>query len=815
MRRKIAFAIAAAFLISITAACDGAKSGLSKSASLFGAEDYVWQTEYYQLQSGVTQMLRPMLTDDTVYFFNEIMTEGSLDIKGSAATLPTLVLQLFSIKTDGTELRAIDGFTSTPLPENATLGSYFRLSAAAFADDKSIYIAETGNFGYYDRDHKWIDDIVSVVRKIDPATGNDALKIDFEAVRQEFPNFEVSHLIAATDGTLVVAGDYLRKETNRHSILFSLFDGEGNQKTVYELDAGNNGTLRDLILLPDGSPAALIVNGEGVNELRPIDVNTGEPGKSAGELPYRFENVVWSMKDGEYVSQLSGGLDCAKLGDTVGSELLTWLDCEIYSIQIDPIGIVGEDGVLCLSQIYDYAYNIILEFVVIKKVPKEEARKTVLTLACNAVTYNINLLTFQFNRYNPDYRIKILDYSKYNSRNDQTAGINMLNIDLSNGSIPDMLALDGLPYETYASKELFENLYPYIDADAELGGRDGVVPAILKASESPGGELYQISPEFDIRTVRANSKYAGLENSWSLDEFNAILKANPQMSLFGNSVSRYDILQQILQVSMDEFVNLKTGEVRFESPEFIQLIAFAKQFPDTANEDYFTVVDAEKSNIDSGEQLAGVAIINDVREFMWDLTLIGGNCVYKGFPCAGGNGSSFHLYKSLAMTKACSDKKGAWTFMRNILGTDHQREVAWDLPTNKQLFDERFEGLLAINYKVPIYDENGELIPPDLSEIGPYAIVDEFGGVLLPNGLAGHYTEDGKDIEIPYYTMTDEQYTRIMNFINSIDRLDQQNQYLSVIISEELAPFFAGQKDAESTAKIIQSRAQIYVSEQR
>jgi ABC-type glycerol-3-phosphate transport system substrate-binding protein len=476
---------------------------------------------------------------------------------------------------------------------------------------------------------------------------------------------------------------------------------------------------------------------------------------------------------------------------------------------------VGENSVLCLSQIYDYAYNKVLEFVVMKKVPKEEARKTVLTLACNAVTYNINSLTFQFNRYNPDYRIKILDYSKYNSQSDQTAGINMLNIDLSNGKIPDILALDGLPYETYAAKELFENLYPYIDADAELGGRGGIVPAILKASESPSGELYQIALEFDIRTMRANSKYAGSENSWSLDEFNAILKANPQMSMLGKSASRHDILQQILQVNMDEFLNFKTGEVRLDSPEFIQLLEFAQKFPETAKEEYITVVDAEKSSIDEGKQLAGVAVINDVREFMWDLTLTGGNCVYKGFPCADGNGSSFHLYEPLAMTEACSDKKGAWTFMRNILGTEHQREVALNLPTNKQLFDAQFEGLLAVNYKVPIYDENGELIPPDLSEIGPYDIVDEYGGVLRPNGLAGRYTEDGKDIDIPYYTMTDEQYTRVMNFINSVDRLDRQDEFLSVIISEEVAPYFAGQKDAKSAVKIIQSRAEIYVNERR
>lgn len=43
--------------------------------------------------------------------------------------------------------------------------------------------------------------------------------------------------------------------------------------------------------------------------------------------------------------------------------------------------------------------------------------------------------------------------------------------------------------------------------------------------------------------------------------------------------------------------------------------------------------------------------------------------------------------------------------------------------------------------------------------------------------------------------------------------LSQDSDEIYSIITEEAAPYFAGQKSAEETAKIIQSRVEIYVSE--
>ena len=63
--------------------------------------------------------------------------------------------------------------------------------------------------------------------------------------------------------------------------------------------------------------------------------------------------------------------------------------------------------------------------------------------------------------------------------------------------------------------------------------------------------------------------------------------------------------------------------------------------------------------------------------------------------------------------------------------------------------------------------------------------------------------------------LTQEQVDYFMNIINSVDGSYNYDDELVTVVSEEAAAFFAGQKSAEEVAKLIQSRVQIYVNEQR
>ena len=63
--------------------------------------------------------------------------------------------------------------------------------------------------------------------------------------------------------------------------------------------------------------------------------------------------------------------------------------------------------------------------------------------------------------------------------------------------------------------------------------------------------------------------------------------------------------------------------------------------------------------------------------------------------------------------------------------------------------------------------------------------------------------------------MTEQEETALRNLIGSVTVFNRNDTSLSDIIEEETQAFFNGQKSAEDTAKMIQSRATIYVNEQR
>lgn len=72
---------------------------------------------------------------------------------------------------------------------------------------------------------------------------------------------------------------------------------------------------------------------------------------------------------------------------------------------------------------------------------------------------------------------------------------------------------------------------------------------------------------------------------------------------------------------------------------------------------------------------------------------------------------------------------------------------------------------------------------------------------------------NGESIELD--PMTQEQIDQVVAFIESVNTRSYYNQDISKILEEEVEAYFTGQKSAQEVAQVIQSRAQIYVSENR
>ena len=72
---------------------------------------------------------------------------------------------------------------------------------------------------------------------------------------------------------------------------------------------------------------------------------------------------------------------------------------------------------------------------------------------------------------------------------------------------------------------------------------------------------------------------------------------------------------------------------------------------------------------------------------------------------------------------------------------------------------------------------------------------------------------DGSAHEV--YAISQEQADMLRELISSTTKLASYDDSIFKIVKEQAQAYFAGQKSAEEVAKLIQSKANIYVNEQR
>jgi Ser-tRNA(Ala) deacylase AlaX len=96
---------------------------------------------------------------------------------------------------------------------------------------------------------------------------------------------------------------------------------------------------------------------------------------------------------------------------------------------------------------------------------------------------------------------------------------------------------------------------------------------------------------------------------------------------------------------------------------------------------------------------------------------------------------------------------------------------------------------------------------------------DENGNYLLDeDGNKIEISQGGwgwDDVEVQIYAITQEEADSIMELINTTTKSNKADDSILEIVQEQAAAYFDGQKSAEEAAKLVQSKANIYVNEQR
>lgn len=799
---------------------------------------------------------------------------------------------LCRVRLEDGAVETMDGYPSSGALEDAAVGR----TGPILAPDGTLWVYESQLVSHFDlpedfdgeTDQK--GDYLSYraefhyMLQLDPVTGRQRKVVDLsDAVRALAEEGSFDEADVAVDG-----GGNLYFAWNSG---VAALDQEGTCLFTLEADmprsafAGAGGRLA---LLPDGRAAALVSLPGGKRDVRTIDPAK----KDWGQTLFTVSNDAGALYSGQgtclfyYISRdvLYGVAE----GEVLPQRLLPLADTQLK----------GYSGTACFALLEDGRAAVLLRSMQNGGAPYEtELRLALLSptdrlpedakvkIVCGSIGDNgyIRNRIRKFNEESDAYCVELRDYTEGGYQTADTAEEHeavrraarlRLQAEIAAGKGPDILDGSSLPLDIYASAGYLEDLWPWIDGDPDLD-RDDLMVHVLDCA-STDGKLYTTGSSFTIQTAVTSRAAAGDRTGWTLEELLDVCGGAAPKLYFGQPRFLFEMnaeqsLWLMLEMSQDRYLNWETGECRFDSDEFKDLLRLcASAGAGEANYDEVTPLLWESGPALCQAALRGVSDLTawdiyfggpetltkgSYEEQLWNAGVLytfvsefnGEECTnysnapfvscleaaldgrlgwtssggvvsgmpdrklyasFAGFPTESGAGSSFALEDRLAVSAASRVKEGAWAFVRTLM-----------LPGG-YLRPDSFEGMdisFASGFPLNRAEFEALLEPQWCRENGDGEIILDQDGQPIEAPVDDFPVRIGEPLVMAAYQMapTQVQMDRFWELYNTIDHMTRDTRDLMSIIKEEADAYFAGGKSLDETAGLIQNRVTLYVNENR
>lgn len=732
----------------------------------------------------------------------------------------------------------------------------------ALAPDGSLWVWETQTLLSQDTPSSEADCVVQQetvyrLRRLDPESGRAAEMIDISRAVEEIGALYINSWAVDGERNILLASP----------AGLTVLDKTGESRVTLEasLPAGRTGGA--LVLLSNGTAAVLTAPAAGKREVRTIDPAAKDWGQRRYRLPDGTDLLYSGSGDFLFYYLLDGTLWGWGREADEAQRLLCWSSAELEANSVMCFAPLAEGRMAALFCQYGSGSPYSGELSLLRLIPTDQRSdgRTVLVYGTihpiPSTIYQINV----FNKTSETHYIALRDYGEgldwsgdAAAASEETA-LRRANIELAAGQIPDILD-SRLPLHILAAKGFLEDLWPYIDSDPELG-RAALMSHVLDCA-SVDGKLYLAPNGFQINTAAACASVVGDRECWTIDEVLSLWELMPEGSTIADAGLSREWLQMIL-IDTSRYVDWGTGECSFDSEEFKSLLELCRRFG--TGEDISSCNIGGGTALREGRQVFAMATLkgpDDLAlyeamcggpEALWDYegllreydlkssdtaraaqikrdggarlpdgTLLyeladgavfgalkgSGYAAYVGYPRSGGVGSTFQLSGELAMSTACQDKEGAWSFIRRQL-----------LPEGNLRRETDVDGSVFVSsVSFPINRSDFEAVMGRESEW----FLDEDGQPLLdPNGQRIEKSTsivplgDPADIVLYFLAPTQDQYGRFMKLYNRIKQIEFYDNTVGAILVDSTDAYFQGDKSLEDTVNLIQSRVSLYVNEHR
>ncbi len=590
-------------------------------------------------------------------------------------------------------------------------------------------------------------------------------------VEEDGSGFYVQYSASDAEGNIYISLD------NSMYVL----DNEGKEKFKVDFDNWING----MFVTSDGQVIVMYYNDQYDMEIAPVDLNTKTVGTPLENLPSmdgNSSNNIYPASDGKLYVVGSTKLFLYDMNTQTSEEILDWIACDINTNNLAGFAVLDDGSFVAVSTTYDYSdedTEVTIELATIKKVPASSVKqKKNVTLAMLYMNYNMREHVIKFNRTNEEYRINIKTYVDDDSSNWEDAQT-QFQADVASGTAGDFFVADGnISVDNLIAKGALADLSGLIDKD-EVLNRDDFISNILDIL-SVDGKLYCVAESFYINTLVGKTSDVGTGKSWSFKDVVELVKSHPDSQLM-QYVTKTDGLSTMVMYSMDSFYNSETGECKFDSEDFISLLELCNTFPKEYDYDSGES-ESTASLLRSGKVLLTSVNMSSFSDIQMYPALYGEPVNFIGFPTNSGSGSVVGFNNRFCVAAKSKNKEGAWAFIRSFLLPDNQNKLDWNLPVNKAAFEQKIADAMKEQ--------------------------DDNGGVT--NSIWWY-----DDVEITIGPLTEEDAQAVRDMVYNATTEATYDQQLMNIITEEAEYYFNGEKSAQEIAGIIQSRAQLYIDENR
>ncbi|MDR2590391.1 MAG: hypothetical protein LBC71_05340, partial [Oscillospiraceae bacterium] len=476
--------------------------------------------------------------------------------------------------------------------------------------------------------------------------------------------------------------------------------------------------------------------------------------------------------------------------------LLNWLETGFVNTQDLFIEMLSNGNiVIILREISSNNQRETLVYLLSPFPRVDIAERKTLTLGGLFIPDELQDAVLMFNQTNKDYQIIVNDYASYDT--DWNEGLTRLQIELVTGSGPDLIFNS---YNILPKQGPYIDLYSLIDVDPDIN-REDFFPNILTAFENPDGTLTMLSNGFNIRTMISTKEALGFIDKWTLSEMFKLAEKPSEMSHpFGINLIRLMFISDIMRFSRMGFIDMQTYTANLDNEDFIQLLEISRYFSQTWV-DVAAILSEypdEYLRLLRNEQLLKLVTLYDVNDFHIIAELLGNNLLTLGIPSNDGGVHIVEIMSQIAINASSDYTEGAWEFLRSFFlpSSTQQMGVILGFPLRIDLFEAFVADTPAPHFS---YDEQNNPV------------------MILPTYSLSDRTESGVLIgyEVTLTAMTDFAKDSLRAIITTARAGDTHySPQLWDIIEGDLAAFYDGAKTTEETVRIIQSRLQLYLSEQ-